>query len=214
MKISLLIPCYNAAPFLAETVASAWAQTRPPDEIIIVDDGSTDASAEVAASLTPPVKLIRQHNRGVGAALNTALAAASGELIAFLDSDDLWVREKLEWQLAALAADPALDGVFGHMQLFGDTPPAPPVPGLVKGTLLVRRAVYDRYGLFDPGNRLAEFIDWHGRAIEQGFRWQMLPQTVYLRRVHKASVSQTGRPAQYADYLSTIKAFLDRRRAL
>jgi glycosyltransferase involved in cell wall biosynthesis len=211
-KISLLIPCYNAAPYLAETVASAWAQTRPPDEIIIVDDGSTDASAAVAENLTPPVRLIRQTNQGVGVALNKALAAASGELIAFLDSDDLWVREKLEWQLAALA-DPALDGVFGHMELFGDIRPAPPAPGLVKGTLLVRRTAFDRFGTFDPGNRLAEFIDWHGRAIEQGFRWQMLPQTVYLRRVHKASTSQIARPAQYADYLSTIKAFLDRRRA-
>jgi glycosyltransferase involved in cell wall biosynthesis len=214
MRISLLIPCYNAAPYLAETVASAWAQTRPPDEIIIVDDGSTDASAEVAATLTPAVRLIRQPNRGVGVALNKALAAATGELIAFLDADDLWVREKLAWQLAALEADPALDGVFGHMELFGDTPAAPPVPGLVKGTLLVRRTAYDRFGIFDPGNRLAEFIDWHGRAVEQGFRWQMLPQTVYLRRVHKASTSQSARPAQYADYLSTIKAFLDRRRGL
>jgi glycosyltransferase involved in cell wall biosynthesis len=100
--VSVVIPAYNAAAFLAETLASVFAQTLAPSEIIVVDDGSTDDTARVARELGATV--ISRPNGGISAARNTGVHAARGEYIALLDADDLWVPEKLEVQLAALSA--------------------------------------------------------------------------------------------------------------
>ncbi len=218
MRVSLLIPCCNAAAYIAAAIASAMAQTRPPDEIIVVDDGSTDDSAAMIERAGAAVVLVRQQNQGVAAALNKALAYANGELIAFLDADDLWLPAKLGLQLAALREDETLDGVFGHMTMFQgdamalDQLQGPAVPGLVKGTLLIRRAALDRLGHFDPAHRYGDFIAWYARAAALGFRWNMLPELVYARRLHAANMGRLMRPEQHEDYLRTMKAFLDRRR--
>lgn len=214
----MLIPCYNAAAYIEAAIASARAQTQPPDEIIVIDDGSTDSSATVIAESRPPVTLLRQENGGVGAALNLGLARATGTLIAFLDADDLWKPEKLAWQRAALSAEPALDGVFGHMEMFeegdgrGEQRFNPAEPGFVKGTLLIRRTAMDRLGHFDAARRYADFIGWYARAAALGFRWKMLPDVVYARRLHAANMGRRARPEQHEGYLVTMKEFLDRRR--
>jgi glycosyltransferase involved in cell wall biosynthesis len=104
-KVSVLIPCYNAARYLALTIESALAQTHPDVEVFVIDDGSTDDSAAIAARY--PVTLLRNwRNMGQAAALNTGLAHAQGEYVAFLDSDDLWAATKLERCVAALEAAP------------------------------------------------------------------------------------------------------------
>ena len=101
-RVSVVVPTYNRAELLKATVRSILDQTLPPFEIIVVDDGSTDNTADVCAEFPPPVRYIRQDNRGVAAARNTALRAARGDWIAFCDSDDLWMPHKLELQLSAL----------------------------------------------------------------------------------------------------------------
>jgi glycosyltransferase involved in cell wall biosynthesis len=100
--ISVVIPTFNRGPWLAETVASVLAQTLPPLEVLIVDDGSTDDTPGVCAHFPRPVRYIRQENAGVAAARNRGSAEARGEWLAFLDSDDLWTPDKLEVQLAAM----------------------------------------------------------------------------------------------------------------
>ncbi len=104
MQISVVIPAFNAAAFIAETIRRVWAQTLPPLEVIVVDDGSVDATAAVAAASGCVV--IRQHNSGVCAARNAGIVAASGDWIALLDHDDLWELNKLERQAAAAALCP------------------------------------------------------------------------------------------------------------
>lgn len=105
--VSVLIPCYNAAPYVGATLQSVLAQTWRPLEVIVVDDGSTDASAEIVASFAQHgVKLIRQANRGQTAALNTALAAATGQYIQYLDADDLIDPSKIELQMTRLLPAP------------------------------------------------------------------------------------------------------------
>jgi hypothetical protein len=99
-KISVLVPVHNGARFLAEALESAHAQTLRPLELIVVDDGSTDAGAEIASALGATV--IRQPNQGTAAAVNTARAHARGDLLALLDADDVWPRDKLARQVAAL----------------------------------------------------------------------------------------------------------------
>jgi len=102
MRVSVVIPTFNRARMLADAVRSALAQTRPADEIIVVDDGSTDDTRRIAESFGTPVRCLRQENRGVSAARNAGIEAARGTLIAFLDSDDLWHPYKLEIELAVL----------------------------------------------------------------------------------------------------------------
>ena len=103
IKVSAVIPAYNSASFISRTIESAMAQTYPMTEIIVVDDGSTDRTAEVAERF--PVRVIRRRNGGPGAARNTGIQAASGEWIAFLDSDDAWRPQKTEIQLRYAAPD-------------------------------------------------------------------------------------------------------------
>lgn len=105
-KVSVVIPAYNRAPFLSEALRSVMEQTRRADEVVVVDDGSTDDTAGVVQEF-PGVRYVFQENRGVSAARNLGVQRSTGEWIAFLDSDDLWVRTKLERQLEEAARYPA-----------------------------------------------------------------------------------------------------------
>jgi glycosyltransferase involved in cell wall biosynthesis len=102
-SVSVVIPAFNAAETVAETIESALAQTREPLEVLVVDDGSTDATAEIAERFGPPVVCLRTPNSGVSRARNSGIERAAGDYVAFLDADDLWRPEKLERQLDALA---------------------------------------------------------------------------------------------------------------
>lgn len=112
MRVSVVIPTYNSGPLVAEAVASALAQTRPAHEVIVIDDGSTDDTADRLAAFGRAVRYVRQKNGGVAAARNAGVRLASGEVIGFLDADDVWHPRKLGLQLAALSARPDL-GMIG-----------------------------------------------------------------------------------------------------
>jgi GT2 family glycosyltransferase len=116
---SVIIPCYNGARFLPATLGSLLEQTRPPDEIIVVDDGSTDDSGEVASRFSPRVQLLRQTNRGESVARNAGLRAAGGEYVVFLDADDLLAPEAIERSSAAVESVPGAVAVLGVV-LFTD----------------------------------------------------------------------------------------------
>ncbi len=103
--ISVVIPCYNGAKYLRETLDSVLVQTHPVLEVIVVDDGSTDDSAAIAESFGPPVRVIRQPNQGESVARNRGIDEARGDWVAFLDADDLWEPEKLARQLAGVNPD-------------------------------------------------------------------------------------------------------------
>lgn len=118
--VSVVIPCYNAAPFLRETLDSVLKQTCPALEVIVVDDGSTDDSGAIACLYGPPVRVIRQENQGESVARNRGMDEAQGEWVALLDADDRWLPHKLERQLAALreGADDVVC-VYSDLILFG-----------------------------------------------------------------------------------------------
>lgn len=107
-RISVVIPAHNAGEHLGRALQSVLAQTRPADEILVVDDGSTDKTAEVTRSFGSAVTYLRQDQRGAGAARNQGIEAATGNWIAFLDADDEWRPEKLQLQLDLLARNPEL----------------------------------------------------------------------------------------------------------
>ena len=117
--VSVVIPCYNCAAYLASAIESALEQTRPALEIIVVDDGSADESPEIARSYGSPVRVVSQSNRGVSAARNRAIDLASGDWIGFLDADDVWAPDKLERQLEAVRSRPEVVCVFTDFYSFG-----------------------------------------------------------------------------------------------
>jgi len=114
--VSVVVTTYNQASYIGPALESVFAQSHPPDEVIVVDDGSTDDTPERVAPYRDRIVWIRQPNRGVAESRNTGIRRARGELLAFLDGDDLWEPEKLAFQVAAARAYPtsgliAVDGV-------------------------------------------------------------------------------------------------------
>ncbi len=115
-RFSVIIPAFNAAATLARAIESVRAQSWPAHEIIVVDDGSSDATAQVAAGFGDAVRLIRQPNRGVSVARNAGAAAASGDWLAFLDADDWYAPDRLRLHAEWIAEDPALDCLTGDYE--------------------------------------------------------------------------------------------------
>jgi glycosyltransferase involved in cell wall biosynthesis len=219
--ISVIVPVHNRERYLADAVESVLSQDFRPIEIIVVNDGSTDRSAEVAKRFSARIRYYCQSNRGIGAARNAGVDRACGEFLAFLDSDDLWVEDKLTRQAAAFDRDESLDMVFGHVQQFvsPELPeeakkrlkcPRDKMPGRVPGAMLIRSRSFFRVGYF--GLAIGEVLDWILRADEVGLRSTMLPEVVLKRRLHSTNsvVLDPNSRVQYARYL---KAALDRRRS-
>src|SRR5215212_1699019 len=123
--VSVVIPCYNQAHFLGEAIESVLAQSYPNFEIVVVDDGSTDDTSEVAAYY-PGVRLVRQENKGLSGARNVGLARSEGEYLVFLDADDRLLHEALEAHLEHLKANPECAFVSGHYRFMAvDGSPLP-----------------------------------------------------------------------------------------
>ncbi len=220
--ISLVIPAYNARRTIGETIESVLAQTLVPDEIIVVDDGSTDGTADHPVLAHPHIRVLRQENAGAAKALNAGIANASGAYISFLDHDDLWLPDKQKLQLDVLTGRPDLPGVAAHFRSFccpTSTPeeranwnvPAGAQKGWVLGTMLLRRQAVDRTGPFPEGVHAGYHIDWLDRMRKAGLEPLLLPDVVMERRIHAGSLSQRSR-ARDEGYLSVARRALERRR--
>ncbi len=121
MKVSALIPAYNCEATIRTTLDSVLAQTRQPDEILVMNDGSTDNTASILESYKPRITIFRQPNKGLAVARNELVARAQGDLLAFLDSDDIWNPQYLEVQHDVFAAHPNAVAFFvGHVNFYGD----------------------------------------------------------------------------------------------
>lgn len=215
--VSVVIPVYNGARFLDETLRSVFAQDHRPIEVIVVDDGSTDATPEVLARW-PEVIVIRQANAGVTAARNAGFARATGAFVAMQDADDLWAPHKLSAQLAFLAAHPELGYCAALVQSFlepGCERPEwlpevhlrEPRPGGI-GNFFARAEVMAAVGPFPPGD--PSDMAWSLRAQELGFKVGVVPEVLLLRRVHEANIS--GRTDGSKVRLSALRAAIARRR--
>lgn len=220
--VSVVVPVFDGARFLAEAVESVRAQTYAPVEILVVDDGSTDGTAEVAGRL-PGIRYAWQEHAGIGAARNRGVVMARGEVLAFLDADDVWLPDKLARQMAILREAPDVDIVFGHVEEFVDHAPgvegdgrhgpaARPARGVIPSAMAVRRESFDRVGPFETHWRVGEFASWLLRAGEAGLAIRVPPDVVARRRIHGDNHGIRQREA-LQDYARIIKQSLDRRRA-
>jgi glycosyltransferase involved in cell wall biosynthesis len=222
-RISVIVPCYNAADYVAQALASVVTQQSPPGEIIVVDDGSTDASITIVEQFGRGVRCVRQDHQGAAAARNRGVAESTGDILAFLDADDVWPTDSLAVRSAVLEAQADVDTVSGKTRQFISpelpdevqrTLVCPPDDSAARvvGALLVRRAVFDRVGGFDSSFRIGETLDWIARADLAGVRHVTIDAVVLRRRIH-ATNTTTRLKNEKADYLRMLKASLDRRRA-
>jgi len=223
--ISCIVPVYNGERYLAEAIDSILGQSYRPLEVIVVDDGSTDGSGEVVARYGDRVRCVRQENAGVAAAFNQGLRLATGELIAFLAADDLWLPDKLALQAELFAGDETLDACVTLIQNFwvpelaeeqarlAETPIARPMPGYTTVTLLARRRAFDLAGEFDASLQHGHDLAWFLRAAERGAVITLLPRVLVRRRLHATNRSRGLASQSRSAFLQVIKASLDRRRA-
>ena len=219
MKVSVVIPVYNTERYVAASIESVLAQSRPADEIIVVDDGSTDLTPEILHGFGARIIVLRQAQSGPAVALNAGIARATGDLLAFQDADDLWSANKLQLQCELLSREPDVEAVFGMVRQFvspdfggGEGLEDHEQPGFHKAAMLIRRPAFDRIGPFDGTLRHIEFVDWYGRATVQGLRSRMLPEVLVLRRIHADNNGRRNRDGQRNEDLLALKRVLDMRR--
>jgi glycosyltransferase involved in cell wall biosynthesis len=218
--VSVIMPVHDGAAHIAAAIASIRAQNHAALEIIVVDDGSTDGSAAVVAALGGDIRLLRQANAGAAAARNRALDVARGDIVAFLDADDLWPAGKLALQLAVLEGSPRIGLVTGRIRAFGAAIPmradqaqayGAGVPGVNLGCALVRRSALDAVGRFDPGLRSGEDLDWFMRARDCAIARVALDAVTLLYRIHGANLTRDV-DAVGQEAVLVMKRALDRRR--
>lgn len=219
--VSALITVRDGESYLAEAIESVLSQTHPRIEAIVVDNGSTDSSGEIARSYER-VRVCEEPTPGIPAARNAGLDEAGGEFFAFLDCDDVWEPAKTELQLRALAAQPGVDIVLGNIQQFASSDldprltaglriPSEPQPGLHLGAVLARREVWDRVGPWPPEIEISDGLHWFLRARSLGLRELMIPEVVMRRRVHGANHSYLNRESR-PEFARVLKGSMDRRR--
>jgi glycosyltransferase involved in cell wall biosynthesis len=220
--VTAIVPVWNGEKYLAEALGSIAAQTFADIEVLVVDDGSTDRTGEIARGHPGGARVVRQEHAGLGAAMNHGVAEARGEFVAFLDHDDLWATGKLAREVTALSDTGGPDMVFAHLLPFlcptlsGEerariATPAGPVPGWSSGTLLARREVFERAGPFGLAWRSGVFVEWQLRAKEAGVTSLMLPDVLLRRRLHPGN-TWLRRPEGRGDLLRILKSSLDRKR--
>ena len=222
-RVSVVIPCFNGERYIADTIRSVLRQDGGPIEIVVVDDGSTDGSRAAVAAFGSAVRCAPQPHGGAASARNRGVEMSSGAYLAFLDADDLWTDRALPALIAPLERDPSLAMTVGLMEQFV-SPELPdgarhgfrfspdPVPARMCGTVLVRRAEFDRVGGFSPRLESGEFTDWILRAEAVGLRFATVAELVLRRRLHLTNHGVVRKDARQ-DYLKVVKAALDRRRA-
>ena len=214
--VSVIVPAYNAEAFIAEALDSAFAQDFRPLEVIVVDDGSTDRTAEIAAAYE--AQLVRQPNRGPAAARNAGLARAQGEYIAILDADDVWPEDRVSCLVEALRSGAGI--AFGLSEIFltpGQDKPAHFPERLTElvanhmAAMMARRAVFEQVGDFDEDLRLSEDVDWFMRARDAGVKVVSVDHLVLRYRIHAQNTSRDKAGTQ-ATMLHVLRSSLARRR--
>lgn len=224
--VSVIIPTFNYGRFVGDAVSSALAQTCPPHEIIVVDDGSTDGTAEALRSFDGRIRVIRQENQGVAVARNTGVAHASGDLLAFLDADDIWLPTKLEKQVQRFLDDPALGLV--HCGVLEVDPERTPLRLILDGmegwvanemllfrrnvilgggsAMVVSRAAFAAVGGFDRVLPPTEDWDLWYRVSRQ-FPVGFVPEVLLHYRCHGGNHSRDLRKRERGVMLIYEKAF-------
>ena len=204
--VSIIIPAYNAAQYVVEAVESALAQTYKNCEVVVVDDGSTDNTRSILAPYVESgrIKYVYQPNAGLSAARNMGIKSSKGEYVALLDADDVFLPEKIERQVAYLESHPECDICYCDLYHFWDSEPKKllklnydyysgndVLPNIIKRnfvaplTMVVRRSVFDRFGLYDEKFRRSEDLEFLVRILARGARICFLDEILAKLRLRR-----------------------------
>ena len=225
VEVSCIIPAFNAAAYLGDAVESALRQTHPPSEVLVVDDGSADNTASILEAFGQRVTLLSRPHGGAAGAKNAALEVARGPYVAFLDADDVWVRDKLARQLAHCATRPDVDLCYTAYDNFwiseladeavqySESKLSQTSNGWSVSTLLTRLAVFGRFGRFAATGEAREKYHnllWALNAAAQGAVVDVLPDVLMHRRLHHTNVSRSW--AVDDQFIALVKAWRDYQR--
>lgn len=215
--VSCVIAAYNAAAYIEQAVFSLVHQTRPPSEIILVDDGSTDGTAALAENAGGSIlRVIRQDNAGVASARNVGLAEVSQPYVLFADADDISLENRISMCMHAFDSDPKVDAVFGNWQNFWiddlayeeqDMEITVPKGEQFSRSLctgMLRTEVARANVKFDPSLSLSE-VFWVVQLIKSGARIHDLGHKTYHRRIHHSNASRRKRPDDLFDMISALR---------
>jgi glycosyltransferase involved in cell wall biosynthesis len=218
--VSVVMAAFEEEAFIAEALASVLAQTYRPVEVIVVDDGSGDRTAAIAAGLG--VRVLHRSHMGASSARNAGLAAAKGDFWTIFDADDVMPPERLSRQVAYLEEHPEAGMVLGLTEAFvspGEQRPPHfnpiwdegPFPACA-GTMLARRGVLDVVGRYDETVQLAYDVEWLARAKDAGVVAGHVEHVCLRYRIHAANTSADA-PAVHRAMLGLLRASVSRRRA-
>lgn len=217
-RVSVIITVYNGEKYLQETLDSLAAQRYSNLEIVLVDDGSTDATAAIARSCSGNLNYIYQDNSGQVAAFNRGVREATGDYIGVVDADDLWAEDKLQHQLRPLLDDAGLQMSLGQLQRFwidgnGKRRCLPSERAMSFLAGLFRRELFRDIGPLDGGLASHYDLDWYMRAREQGVRMFIHDEVVGYYRRHGENMSNTTDEATAnTAMLSMLRRSLGRRK--
>jgi glycosyltransferase involved in cell wall biosynthesis len=219
--VSVIVAVRNGERYLSSALTSILNQDYRPLEILVVDGHSEDRTAEIAQSFEH-VRYLVQQGRGIADAYNLGIAAAGGDLIAFLSHDDLWLPMKLSLQVSHLIEHPEVQYTITMMRYFlepgNEIPPgfkkdllAGQYAGRVMETLVARRSVFAAIGGFDTSMALAEDADWYARASDHGIAMSIIPEVLLLKRIHSANASSDARTSN-RELLKALKRSIERKK--
>jgi glycosyltransferase involved in cell wall biosynthesis len=205
--ISAVVAAYQSQETIREALDSVLNQSHPPDEVVVVDDGSTDATPDILASYRDDITVVRQDNAGYPAAMNRAIATSRGDVVAPIGADDIWLPDKLAWQHEALERHPDVGVHFGHAHFFGRVfgdHPRPRDSGLLDNARLwddlyainvintpgvaIDRRLFSRVGWF-ADRFLADDYQFFFDAMRAGIRFYYEPRTMVLYRQHEHNIT-------------------------
>jgi glycosyltransferase involved in cell wall biosynthesis len=220
-SVSIVIPVFNAERYLAEAIGSALAQSAPPMEVIVVDDGSTDGSAAIARRFAPAIRLIEAPHRGLAASRNLGIVEAGGAWLLHLDADDILLPDAVATLARRRDAGPPCDMVCGQFECFisPDMPPdaltyrlpATPQGGHLTGVSLVDAAAFRIHGGLDESFQVNADLEWFVRARDRGARIRQTDDIVMRRRIHGRNMSLARKNEMAAANLRIVCASVARR---
>ena len=216
-KVSVIITVYNGERYIRETIQSILDQKYSNLEIILIDDGSTDNTADIIDQLPAKINYEFQENKGIAEGWNKGIHKSTGTYISFLDADDLWSKSKTHKQVRLLETKPDMDIMFGHAKEFYSedvhrvSADLKPIPGYSAGTMMIKKERFLNVGLFNTKWIKGIFADWYLRATEAGLTVYMDEEIFLYRRIHDKNHGILKRD-KYVDYLKMLKESLDRKR--
>lgn len=196
--VSVVIPVYNAGSYIREAIESILRQTYKPIEIIVVDDGSSDDSAEVVRTFDN-IRYVYQDNGGPSKARNVGISQSRGEFIGFHDADDICLPNRFSEQMDVMLSDNKIEVVYSRIQNFldvnADVPSYLKTKELMKprmgfiSSALMRKAVFKKVGLFSEDIKIGEDIDWMIRGGDCSICASTIPKVLVQRRLHETNLS-------------------------